>query len=183
MTTMGQGAEPSRLPQGSEVGREPRGLGAWMRATLGAIGWGKVQPRPAPPPTTDRGTQLAEERTRLAFDRSFLAAERTLMAWIRTSMAMISFGFTLVKFMGYVTAGRNLSPTGLFGHQFAPPAFGLTLVTLGTLALVVAVLQHRQTLKRLRERGLEPRWSLTLTVATVVAVLGVFAFGSLVLNY
>ena len=181
MTTMGQGAEPSRLPPGSEVGREPRGLGAWVRATLGAIGWGKVEPRPAPPPTTDRGTELAEERTRLAFGRSFLAAERTLMAWIRTSMSMISFGFTLVKFMEYVREERSL--TGVFGRQFAPPAFGLTLVTLGTLALVVAVLQHRQTLKRLRERGLEPRWSLTLTVATVVAVLGVFAFGSLVLHY
>jgi hypothetical protein len=47
----------------------------------------------------------------------------------------------------------------------------------------VAVVQHWRTLKELREEGLEPRWSLALTVAAFVAVLGVFAFGSLILRY
>ena len=58
-----------------------------------------------------------------------------------------------------------------------------TLITIGTGALIVAVVQHWHTLEALREEGLEPKWSLTLTVAALVAVLGVFAFGSLVLRY
>jgi putative membrane protein len=130
----------------------------------------------------DRGTELAEQRTRLAVKRSFLAAERTLMAWVRTSLSMISFGFTMVKFFEYLEAERQLT-VGWFGRSWAPATLGLTLITIGTGALIVAVVQHWRTLKELREEGLEPRWSLALTVAALVAVLGVFAFGSLILRY
>jgi putative membrane protein len=140
-------------------------------------------PAPATPPApVDRGTQLAEQRTRLAIKRSFLAAERTLMAWVRTSLSMISFGFTMVKFFEYLEAERQLR-LGWFGRSWAPATLGLTLITIGTGALVVAVVQHWHTLTELREEGLEPKWSLALTVAALVAVLGVFAFGSLVLRY
>jgi putative membrane protein len=133
---------------------------------------------------SDRGrsTQLAEQRTRFAIKRSFLAAERTLMAWMRTSLSMISFGFTMVKFFEYLEAERQLT-VGWFGRSWAPATLGLTLITIGTGALIVAVVQHWRTLKELREEGLEPRWSLALTVAAFVAVLGVFAFGSLILRY
>lgn len=155
-----------------------------MRAALAAVGLRRA-PSTAPDVvvTTDRGTQLAEMRTTLALDRSFLAAERTLMAWMRTSLSMISFGFTIVKFLEYVAKEQEVSIVGMFGHKIGPEALGLTLITIGTLALVVAVLQHRHVLRRLHQRGLEPRWSLTLTVSTLVTLLGAFAFGSLVLNY
>ena len=140
-------------------------------------------PAPATAPVpADRGTQLAEQRTRLAIKRSFLAAERTLMAWMRTSLSMISFGFTMVKFFEYLEAERKLT-VGWFGRSWAPATLGLTLITIGTGALIVAVIQHWHTLEELREEGLEPGWSLALTVAALVAVLGVFAFGSLVLRY
>jgi inner membrane protein YidH len=105
------------------------------------------------------------------------------VAWMRTSLSMISFGFTIVKVLEYLAESRNLSIVGLFGHEFGPETLGLTLITIGTLALALAVVQHRQTLRALHQQGLVPRWSLTLTVASLVAVLGVFAFGSLVLKY
>jgi putative membrane protein len=130
----------------------------------------------------DRGTELAEQRTRLAVKRSFLAAERTLMAWVRTSLSMISFGFTMVKFFECLEAERNLT-VGWFGRSWAPATLGLTLIAIGTVALVAAVVQHWHELAELREEGLAPGWSLALTVATCVAVLGIFAFGSLVLRY
>jgi inner membrane protein YidH len=139
------------------------------------------EPPPASPATTDRGTLLAEQRTEYAAQRTYLAAERTLMAWIRTSLSMISFGFTLVKAFEYLAGERKL-PSGWFGVR-SPTALGLTLISIGTLALVFAVIQHWQTLKGLRARGLEARWSLALTVATLVAALGVTAFGSLVLHF
>jgi putative membrane protein len=148
-----------------------------------ALGLGKKPTQPAAPPTTDRGTLLAEDRTRLAFERSFLAAERTLMAWVRTSMAMISFGFTMVKFVEYLEEDRKLKLSGPLGHSFGAESLGLAFITIGTLALVAAVLQHRRTLRMLHTRGLESRFSLALAVAGFVAVLGVFAFGSLVLRF
>lgn len=119
----------------------------------------------------------------MALERTFMAAERTLMAWMRTSLSMISFGFTMVKFFDYLEEQRKVDIAGVFGHSYGPATLGLTLITIGTLALVAAVVQHRQTMRRLHERGLVSRWSLALAVASVVAVLGVFAFGSLVLKY
>ena len=157
------------------------GFRAWLHGVTTAIR-GERPPPPAPPPTTDRGTLLAERRTQLAITRSHLAADRTLMAWIRTSLSMISFGFTIVKFFEYLEAERKLT-LGWFGHSWGPETLGLAMITIGTLALVAAVLQYWQDRRRLRVHGEVPPWSLTLTVATVVAVLGVYAFGSLVLRF
>jgi putative membrane protein len=131
---------------------------------------------------TDRGTLLAEERTRLARERSFLAAERTLMAWIRTSLSMIGFGFTMVKFLEFLEQ-RDKALVGVLGVKWSSGGVGFTLVSIGTGALVVAVIQHRHTLRMLRAEGLMSRWSLSLTVAILMALLGVFAFGGLVLRY
>jgi putative membrane protein len=136
-----------------------------------------------PAGTHESATLLAAEQTQLALERTSLASERTLMAWVRTSLSMISFGFTMVKFFEYLEEERNVALVGPLGHAFGPATLGLTLITLGTLALVPAVLQHRRELRRLRGRGLAPRFSLALAVASVVAALGVFAFGSLVVKY
>ena len=160
-----------------------RGVHAWVRRVLIAAGFARGPKPPAAPPTTDRGTLLAEARTQLAFERTFLAAERTLMAWVRTSMAMISFGFTMVKFVEYLEEERKFRLSGLFGQSSGAESLGLAFITIGTLALVAAVLQHRRTLRTLHARGFESGFSLALTVASVVAVLGVFAFGSLVLKF
>lgn len=45
--------------------------------------------------------------------------------------------------------------------------------------MVVAVIQHKRRIDALRAQGLLPQWNLALWVATFVAVLGVFAFVSL----
>jgi len=128
----------------------------------------------------DRSTQLAEGRTALAVERSFLAFERTLMAWLRTSLSMIGFGFTLVKFFEYLEGQRGGPLVGRFGRTWASDSVGLAMITIGTIALVVAVFQHKRRVDALRGEGLVPQWNLALTVAMFVAVLGVFAFGSLV---
>jgi inner membrane protein YidH len=133
------------------------------------------------PETVDYGTRLSERRTRLALERSFVAAERTLMAWIRTALSMISFGFTIAKVLEALETERGLT-YGIFGHSWSPTTLGIALITIGTGALVVAVIQHRATLNRLRHEGLTPRWSLALVVATLMSLLGLFAFGSLMLN-
>jgi putative membrane protein len=134
-------------------------------------------------PKADRAAALAETRTDAALERTFLAAERTLMAWLRTSLSMISFGFAIAKALEALAKSQKVAIVGPMGRVYSPATLGMALIAIGTLALVVAVLQHRATLRRMHERGLPPRWSLALTVAGLVALLGVFAFGSIALHF
>src|SRR5690606_36990508 len=107
---------------------------------------------------TDRGTQLAEERTTFAVERTFIAFERTLMAWLRTSLSLISFGFTVAKFFQYLAEQRGEAIVGLFGRTWASDTVGLTMIAIGTFALLFAVIQHRRRVVALRARGLEQQW-------------------------
>jgi putative membrane protein len=137
---------------------------------------------PPEEPVLDRSTQLAEKRTMLGLERTFLAFERSLMAWLRTSLAMISFGFTLAKFFEYLEEQRGGPVVGHFGRTWASDTVGLAMITIGTVALVLAVIQHKRRIDALRVLGLLPQWNLALAVAALVAVLGVLAFGSLLLG-
>lgn len=128
----------------------------------------------------DESTELARQRTSLAVERSFLAFERTLMAWLRTSLSMISFGFTLAKFFQYLAEQRGVPVTGAFGRTWTSDVVGLAMVAIGTFSLVIAVIQHRRRVDALIAMGLVPQWNLVLWVATPIAMLGVFAFVSLV---
>jgi putative membrane protein len=120
----------------------------------------------APPP--DAGTRLAVDRTRLAY-------ERTMMAWVRTSASMISFGFTIHKFFqfrgeqGAVPANRILGPG----------EFGGLMISIGLLTLVLASIEHRQSLNLLRASyGPMPR-SVAGTLGGVMAALGLVALGAM----
>jgi len=131
---------------------------------------------------SDESTNLSRQRTSLSIERSFLAFERTLMSWLRTSLSMISFGFTLVKFFEFLEDQRGGAIVGKLGHIWAPTTVGMSMVVIGTGALIVAVVQLRRRVAALRREGLVPQWQLALSVATLVAVLGVFAIGALVVG-
>jgi putative membrane protein len=109
----------------------------------------------------DRGTVLAEERTDLALRRTMIAAERTLMAWIRTALSMIGFGFSIYKFF-----------------QYLPEE-----IVLGTLALCVAVWQHRNFLSEIGASRMPHAWSLSLVVAIVVILIGFITFYGVLLRH
>jgi putative membrane protein len=132
--------------------------------------------------TKDRGTQLAEERTSLALNRTFLAAERTLMAWMRTALSMISFGFTMIKFFQYLDSTRG-PIVGPLGRTWTPEAVGFSMMTIGTASLIVALVVHRKEMKTLRQGGLKGGWSLAFVVASLVALLGLFALVSILLGH
>jgi putative membrane protein len=127
----------------------------------------------------DRGTSLAEERTDLAHERTMFAAERTLMAWIRTALSMIGSGFAIYKFFQYqaeeIAAGTVKRP-------HAPRNLGLTLIGLGTLALIAAVWQHRTFLRQVGAPQTRQRWSVSLVVALVVIVIGFVTFYGVLLR-
>jgi putative membrane protein len=118
--------------------------------------------------------QSLDRNTQLALQRSFLATERTLMAWIRTSISMIGFGFTLAKLFQSL-AWSNVLIRGPAGNVWTAEGAGLLLISLGTFALVVAIFDHDREMKQLRAAGLPARFSLSLAVASVLAILGVMA--------
>ena len=105
----------------------------------------------------------------LAVRRTRMASERTLMAWIRTAISMISFGFTIYKFLQYMVeqgALVRIQPQG-------PRNLGMTLITLGTLALLFAAIQHwRYVGGLLAEAGERRRWDLALTMAALIVLMG-----------
>jgi putative membrane protein len=117
--------------------------------------------------------------TDLAAQRTAMAAERTLMAWIRTSMAMISFGFTIGK-LGDALSSAKVT---LFGRATDIIGMAYFLVVVGTVALVVAVIQYRIDLKRLAAQGVKGRFSLTFFVAILLSLLGLYVFADLVTRF
>jgi len=130
----------------------------------------------------DQPGQTLDQNTHLALKRNFLATERTLMAWIRTSISMIGFGFTLAKLFQSL-ASSNVLIRGPAGNVWTAEGVGMLLISLGTFALILAVLDHRREWKQLRAVGLGPRFSLTMAVASVLAILGVMALLSLVVSF
>ena len=121
----------------------------------------------------DRATILAEERTDLALKRTLIAAERTLMAWIRTALSMIGFGFSIYKFFQYlpeeIAAGNIRRPQ-------APRNLALTLIGLGTLALMAASWEHRLFLNGIGTSEHRHVWSVSFVVSIFVILIGAIAF-------
>jgi putative membrane protein len=113
-----------------------------------------------------------DSATRLAVDRTRLAHERTLMAWIRTAVSMISFGFTIYKFFQFELQGGPQSETNVLG----PRGFALIMIAIAVLALFVAMIQHRQSLRAMRAEYVEGvPLSLSALVAALVTALGLIA--------
>jgi putative membrane protein len=127
-------------------------------------------------------TKLAGDRTSLASFRTHLALDRTTLAWIRTTLTLATFGFGLVTFFRSL---RQASPTpeAIRLHQSAIH-FGLSLIVIGIVATILASLSHWFALRRLR-RGDTPvlsRWPLSLTVAMLLALLGLWGLWTILVR-
>jgi putative membrane protein len=64
---------------------------------------------------------------------------------------------------------------GIFGRTWSPEVVGLAMMSIGTGALILAVIEHWTTMRAFRAEGFEKKWSLALVVAALIATLGFFA--------
>lgn len=106
------------------------------------------------------------DQTALSVERTCLSHERTLMAWVRTGTSLITFGFTIYKFFEIdVRQGGH-------GGVLTPRRFALVMISTGLVALVIATLQQRLAIRRLRAAGARVPRSLALVIGALVSVLG-----------
>lgn len=128
----------------------------------------------------DPRVSLAEHRTDIAKYRTQIALDRTTLAWIRTTVTMATFGFGTVGFFRAVEE-KTATARSIQLHQ-AAIKFGLALIIIGILATVSSGVSHWFALRRLR-RGDDPgltQWPLSITLAMLLAVLGLLGLWFLV---
>ncbi len=135
------------------------------------------------PPLNSEKTEaekIIEELETLALVRTEFSSERSLMAWMRTSASLFTFGFSIIKFFEYVEQidkGTQISA--------GPRRLGLALILGGTIALVLAVMEHVRRLRKMKELGLpgNSRFSLPIVVAVALLAIGTAVFIAISLNW
>ena len=97
------------------------------------------------------------------------------MAWIRTALAFISFGFGIGKVQDYM---EKIDPDRVYDPIHGARIFGGAFITLGILAVLVAVIQYRRRLSLIKQDVFV--YSVPLPLSAVVALLllliGLFGF-------
>ena len=114
--------------------------------------------------------------------RVFFAAERTLLAWLRTGLTIIALGFVVSRFGLFVQLLATQSQgASRAAHPFLSAALGVAFVIAGTLAIVVAAIQHRRFVATLPQADLPRAYSraFALVLSILVAVLGMILAGYL----
>jgi putative membrane protein len=115
-------------------------------------------------------THELDASTRLAYERTRVAYERTMQASIRTATSLITFGFSVYKFF-QIERPPNLKQVGIIGAR----EFGEILVLLGIGSLVLATLEYRRRLRTLGKESGSTGWSLSVSLAAAISLLGLCA--------
>ena len=110
----------------------------------------------------------------MADPRVFFAAERTLLAWVRSGLTVIALGFVVARFGLFLSllsgshSGIQDNPSnGLSG------ALGITLVIMGSMAVLAAMYNHRRYVRALPREdvpSISLPWLSTLFSLTIAVV-------------
>jgi putative membrane protein len=118
-----------------------------------------------------------DETTELARERNRIAADRTLLAWIRLSLTLIGIGFGVDQsiYLLHREIGDVINPYRL-SH-----ILGLLLIGLGVYALIVAAIDYRGEMHRLKqpEYRFTPRYQLGETIGMALVAIAGLTFGTI----
>jgi len=116
--------------------------------------------------------------------RVFFAAERTLLAWLRTGLTVMALGFVIARFGLFLQLLSLQSPGGrMHGPTALSAGLGIAFVLAGTLASLVATIQHRRFISTLPQADLPRSYAggfgvafgffISLAGLTLLAYLGI----------
>lgn len=112
--------------------------------------------------------------------RDYLANERTFLSWIRTSIGIMAFGFVIEKFALFIEKiSLFLNVPSDESHNFSPSVesssvFGITLVALGALICILALVKYKKTQRQIEKNNYHPSMLLDLMLALSVLAIAVF---------
>ena len=96
--------------------------------------------------------QFGMDNTAEQDPRVYLAAERTFLAWIRTGLGLMGVGFAVSRF-GLFLRELSASAAHLPAHTTGLSVWsGVSLVALGVIVNVSAVIRHFQLVRNLNSR-------------------------------
>lgn len=104
--------------------------------------------------------------------RIYFAAERTFLAWLRTGLGLMGIGFAVSRFGLFLRqvrlgAALPLHTTGVSVYS------GVSLVMLGVVVNIAAVVYHIRTIRRLQTGMWESGLSLNaIVLALLLASIG-----------
>ncbi len=115
-----------------------------------------------------------------ALVRTAFSSEQTLMSWIRTSVSLFTFGFSITQFFYYLEQQQEDVK-----FSAGPRRLGLSLICVGVVALVLAIVEHVQRLRSMRKQGLPAISRFLLPIISAVAFLavGITALIGVALNW
>jgi len=114
--------------------------------------------------------------------RVFFAAERTLLAWLRTGLTIIAIGFVIARFGLFVQLlALQSQANASAANSYMSAGLGVAFVIAGSIAIVVAAIQHSRFVATLTGPDLPAAYNkgFALVLSLVVAALGLALGGYL----
>jgi putative membrane protein len=130
---------------------------------------------------------VKEKETHFSWLRTRMSTERTLMSWVRTSTALIGFGFTIFQFFEHFNQMPGVAPPR---HANTPRTLALSLIAIGIVAVIVAIREYHgmvrylwnDEFKEIAGIGDRPKWTPAWMVAVLLALVGLFLIGSILIR-
>src|SRR5947208_3463970 len=129
----------------------------------------------------DSQSKFQTTQMHFAWLRTRMSLENTLGTWIRTAASLIGFGFVMVQFFEGFNRMEGVKPPK---DPQLPRYLGLLLISVGTIALAVAIWQYYKVVKYLRSEpfkgfagipGMRPLFP-SLVAAVLLCAIGALAF-------
>ncbi|MFC1842234.1 YidH family protein [Candidatus Dependentiae bacterium] len=107
------------------------------------------------------------------------AAEQTLLAWIQTGLTMTGFGFGIGSLIAFMNEQHYEK-----GVVKAIRVIGELLIFVGFVSIILALIQHRIKVRRLRNKDFKFKssFSLSLFVGILISLLGIAAFVAILVH-